>query len=251
MSTTPHVNKSTACGNCGHGYGVHCESGMPHFDCEDHRYSCITHHCICGPCQCPGFVNPFTGAIAAWKRPVEETTPCATCGHPKKHHCRKGRATIEVDGVPYGCRHYMAWLALEISTAEREPCSDSTACAEVLDAEQQTFCPCPRFVSPYARPRQKKRTTITATKESKSMNLFEPEDLARAQARYLAQHAPQARPKTKTKAEILCEIATEDPTVTVAELATAAERSPSWVRKHLRAAGIVLAKPTRRKKVQP
>jgi hypothetical protein len=137
----------------------------------------------------------------------------------------------------------MAWLALEISTAEREPCCDSTACAEVLDAEQQTFCPCPRFVSPYARRRQK-RTTITTTKGSKSMNLFEPEELARAHARYMQEHAPQ----TKTKAECLLEAVADFPDATVQELAKAAERSPSWVRRTLKAAGIVLVKPTRRKK---
>src|ERR1700677_2015360 len=129
MSTTPHVNKSTPCGNCGHGYGVHCESGMPHFDSEDSRYSCITHHCVCGPCLCSAFVNPYTGAITAWKRPVEETTPCATCGHPKKNHCRKGQISIVVDGVPYLCSHYQKSLQ---SNFRSHPCCDSTACAEVV-----------------------------------------------------------------------------------------------------------------------
>jgi hypothetical protein len=246
MSTTPHVNKSTACGNCGHGYGVHCESGRTHWHADDSLFCCITQHCVCGPCQCAGFVNPFTGAIAAWKRPTTPETPCATCGHPKKHHCRKGRISIELAGTPYGCRHYMDWLALEISSAEREPSCDSTACAEVLNVEQKTFCPCPRFVSPYARRRQKKRTTITTTKETKTMTLIPHEDLARAHAVYLAQ---QTRPKTR--ADILIEIVREDSTCTVAELATAAERSPSWVRRTLKKAGIVLVKPTRQKKGQP
>ena len=84
------------------------------------------------------------------------------------------------------------------------------------------------------------------------MNLFEPEDLERAHAHYLEKQAEheQARPKTKTRAEILCEIATEDPTITVTELAAAAERSKSWVRRTLKAAGIVLAKPVRRKGVE-
>jgi hypothetical protein len=112
-----------------------------------------------------------------------------------------------------------------------EPGCDSTACAEVVNVEQKTFCQCSHFVSPYAaRRRQKKR---------EPMNLFEPEDLIRSHERYMQQ---RASPKTKTRAEILCEIATEDPTVTVAELATAAERSQSWVRTTLRKAGIVLAK---------
>jgi transposase len=76
------------------------------------------------------------------------------------------------------------------------------------------------------------------------MNLFPPEDLERAHDRYLHEQE-QTRPKTK--AEILCEIATEDPTCTVAELAEAADHSKSWVRKHLRAAGITLVKPVREK----
>jgi hypothetical protein len=127
------------------------------------------------------------------------------------------------DGVPYGCRHYMQTLE---SNFRSEPSCDSTACAEVVDVEHKIFCQCSRFVSPYAmRRRQKKR--------DEPMNLFEPEDLIRSQERYMQQHA---KPKTKTRAEILCEIATEDPTVTVAELATAAERSQSWVRRTLKAA---------------
>lgn len=239
MTATPHVNKSTPCGHCDHRYGAHCESGRMHWDTEDYLFCCIFAHCQCGPCQCWAFVNPFTGKVTAWKRPVEEITPCASCGHPKKHHCRKGRISIEVDGVPYGCSHYMKSVESDFSIA---PSCDSTACAEVLDVEQEKFCPCPRFVSPYARPRQKKRTT---TKGSKSMNLFEPEELEHAHAHYLTQHAPE----TKTRAEILLEVIREFPDATVAELATAAKRSPSWVRKHLRAAGIVV-KPTRQKKAE-
>jgi hypothetical protein len=80
--------------------------------------------------------------------------------------------------------------------------------------------------------------------------LFTIEELARAQAHYLER---QEQPRPKAKAEILAEICREDPTCTVAELATAAERSKSWVRRTLKQAGIVLAKPVRRKKaeVQP
>jgi transposase len=48
-----------------------------------------------------------------------------------------------------------------------------------------------------------------------------------------------------TIAEILCQVAREDPSLTIAELAVAAERSLSWVRKTLKQAGIVLNKPVR------
>jgi hypothetical protein len=240
MSSTPHVNKSTPCGNCGHGYGIHCESGRTHWDSGDHTYSCIAQHCICGPCRCPAFVNPYTGAVAPWKRPTDETTACATCGHPKKHHCRKGQISIVVDGVPRGCSHYLAYLQANM---RGEPSCDSTACAELLDVEQQTFCPCQRFVSPYARRRQKKRVN--------PMTLIPHEDLARSHANYMQKQAEQAQPRPKTRADILIEIVREDSTCTVAELAEAAERSPSWVRKHLRTAGIALVKPTRRKETHP
>lgn len=56
------------------------------------------------------------------------------------------------------------------------------------------------------------------------------------------------KPKPKTRAEILVEVAQEFAPCTAEELAEAASRSPRWVRKHLRAAGIVLAKPVRRRK---
>jgi DNA-binding transcriptional ArsR family regulator len=54
-------------------------------------------------------------------------------------------------------------------------------------------------------------------------------------------------PKPK-KADILVEVAQEFAPCTVAELADASGMSQSWVRRHLRAAGIVLAKPVRRGK---
>ena len=80
--SAPHVNKSTPCADCGHAAGDHCASGRTHWDAEEHLFSCIAQHCICGPCRCPAFVNPFTGKIAPWTRPTLPETPCARCGHP-------------------------------------------------------------------------------------------------------------------------------------------------------------------------
>ncbi len=78
------------------------------------------------------------------------------------------------------------------------------------------------------------------------------------QARTDAQWDIRAAQKTRAEKiesdrRVLLEIATEDPTCTVAELADWSERSQSWVRRHLKAAGITLVKPVRRKKaeVQP
>jgi hypothetical protein len=73
-------------------------------------------------------------------------------------------------------------------------------------------------------------------------------DRAHAQqtAELVRKHAEMTRPKTK--AEILVDVAREFAPCTVEELATAASRSERWVRKHLKAAGIVLAKPVRQRK---
>jgi transposase len=73
------------------------------------------------------------------------------------------------------------------------------------------------------------------------------------QARTLAQWENRAAPKTRAEKcegdrRTLLEVVRDFPDATVAELATAAERSPSWVRKHLRAAGISLTKPPRQKR---
>jgi hypothetical protein len=90
------------------------------------------------------------------------------------------------------------------------------------------------------------------------MSLFSREQLqemysheqARQREELVRKHAEMTRPKTK--AEILVEVAQEFAPCTVAELAVAASMSQSWVRKHLRQAGITPAKPVRgRKAGQP
>jgi transposase len=72
-----------------------------------------------------------------------------------------------------------------------------------------------------------------------------------AQAKILAENQQTLaamKPKPKTKAEILVEVAQEFAPCTTRELAEASGMSTSWIRKHLRAAGIVPAKPVRRTK---
>jgi hypothetical protein len=66
------------------------------------------------------------------------------------------------------------------------------------------------------------------------MSLIPEEDLMRARVLYL-------RSRPKTKVEILCEVAREDPSLTIAESATGAERPTAWVRRTLKNAGIELA----------
>jgi hypothetical protein len=167
-------------------------------------------------------VNPYTQAITAWKRPVEPDTPCAHCHHPRKHHCTKGKISIEVDGVPWGCSHYVRWLDADM---RGEPRCDNTHCADVLDEAKRIFCTCPRFISPYSR-----------KKRGKNMPLFQDEELTEMHTRYLQKQPPPA----KTRTEILLECVAEFPDVTLDELADGAERSKSWVRKVLRANGITL-----------
>jgi hypothetical protein len=57
--------------------------------------------------------------------------------------------------------------------------------------------------------------------------------------------AEQERTRPRSRAETLVDVVREDSSLTVAELAKASERSPAWVRKTLKAAGLTAAKPTK------
>jgi hypothetical protein len=83
------------------------------------------------------------------------------------------------------------------------------------------------------------------------MSLFSPEQQQALEAHrqcYLREH-PEDRAahrwENARRARILIEVAGENPDLTVGELAEYAERSPAWVRRILKKAGIVLAKPVR------
>ena len=96
------------------------------------------------------------------------------------------------------------------------------------------------------------------------MSLFSQEELQAMYQRHAAKsfvyqsRMPEqweSRAARRTRAEkcesdrrTLLQVVRDFPDSTVVELAEAAERSKTWVRKHLRAAGIVLAKPIRQKK---
>jgi len=83
------------------------------------------------------------------------------------------------------------------------------------------------------------------------MSLFSNEELADMHEKYARKHPAQETERRKTRAEILVEVFLENPALTVAELAAAAEHSPSWVRKHLRAAGITIPRAPRRRSPAP
>jgi hypothetical protein len=71
-------------------------------------------------------------------------------------------------------------------------------------------------------------------------SLFSQEELDQMHERYEREH-----PIPETKAEALCRVARANCDATVAELAEAAERSSSWVRRILKQAGITPAKALR------
>jgi hypothetical protein len=97
------------------------------------------------------------------------------------------------------------------------------------------------------------------------MSLFSQEELqsmydrAQAKAGFVYQNRTpeqwESRAVQRTRAEkcesdrrVLVEIARDFPDSTIAELAEASARSKTWVRRTLKAAGIVLAEPVHRKK---
>ncbi len=163
-STVASVTKKTICSACGHEKQFHCDSPQPHIPNDDGTgwHSCILSHCTYGLCWdestgallCPCTAFEFNGKISWWKPPVLPETPCTRCLHPRAHHCKKSKDSlgIMVDGTPHACQHYPS------------PCT-STGCAEAVGPEEnRTFCPCSKFISPYAR-RRAARKKISAAHE--------------------------------------------------------------------------------------
>ena len=72
-------------------------------------------------------------------------------------------------------------------------------------------------------------------------DFFSDENRAQLYAEHLAKQPPKP-PDAKSKAVILLEVVAEFPDLTVKELASASGMSNSWVRKHLRLAGVTLTK---------
>jgi AraC-like DNA-binding protein len=82
-----------------------------------------------------------------------------------------------------------------------------------------------------------------AKRGQKFMGLIPDADLIAANERYRREQ-PKPQPSNREKTRILIEVVTEDSSLTVQELADASDMSPSWVRKTLRAAGLMTpAKP--------
>jgi len=239
---------------CGCPRNQHCtEPPMQHWPASEGAfgfYFCIFEHCEgfhhkegkLYPCDCWAFRSTESEMprMKMWK--ADEFTPCddPACRHPKAHHCTASRKPairgtyqgFSLEGEPHGCKHWPgdAGTPYVCSTA---------SCAEI-------GCPCLRFRNPLVRKRAAKPRQTAEASDKQIRTLIPRQDLLAAKRRYLAE---QAEPKTKTKAEILIEVVHDYPDATVAVLAEAAERSPSWVRRTLKAAGVTLAKPVRQKRL--
>jgi hypothetical protein len=79
-------------------------------------------------------------------------------------------------------------------------------------------------------------------------SLFTPEEIAEMRAKWAAEH-PEP-PKPPTHAERLCALARANLNAKVKDLAFAAERSPAWVRRTLKQAGITLIKPPKKRRLR-
>jgi hypothetical protein len=169
---------------------------------------------------------------------------CITCGHWRAQHCTKRK--LKPGQAPSNAN----WKGFVDDDGQVQPCShtvpdakpyncDSNACAVVVGED---YCPCKKFVSPFAKKKAAKSRTPKIT-DFKSGGLIPREDLIAAHRRYLAEQAAQAGPKID-KVKVLLEVVREDPNLTVAVLADASGMSQAWVRRHLRAAGLLApAKP--------
>jgi hypothetical protein len=169
---------------------------------------------------------------------------CAECTHMRSEHCTKRKLR------PGQILTDSNWKGFMDDAGQIQPCShtlpdakpyacDSGACAVVVGTgEDARYCECKKFVSPNAKKRTAKPRTPKPRlpDEIKSSGLIPRADLVRAHENYLRE---QAAPKSKTKEEILIEVFREDSTLTPAQLSEASGRSQAWVRKHLRAAGLM------------
>jgi hypothetical protein len=241
----PRITKKSICSGCGHERQSHCDSPQSHVPNDDGTgwHSCLLSHCVYGLgldehgspifCPCPAF--EFNGKISPWRHPVEPQTLCTTCGHQRSRHCHKSKSATGIfedsktgrSSSAHACRHYPT------------PCN-STACSENVAEE---LCSCTKFQSPYA-----KRRAAKPRREATTMSLFSDEQLIAGREKYLREHPQPSKTRAQILAEkvqTLIEVARDYPDATAGELADAAGMSQSWVRRHLRAAGITLVKPVR------
>jgi hypothetical protein len=158
---------------------------------------------------------------------------CPKCGHGCAYHFL---AEIhELETFPGGCRGQV-----KIPGADHDRCRCSGWPA--------TLKPPKDYRWPVGHPFSRRSKS---PEEDPMGGLIPQAELERNRQKYLSEQAQleaecqSQRPKTR--AEILVEIAREDPTLTIAELSMASDRSVSWVRRALKAAGYSRARNQRAK----
>jgi hypothetical protein len=242
----------TLCVDCGHEQGQHHMHPSGHHADGNWLFYCISSHCCAqvrnpdrtfSACTCLYFrATPET--VPELTRPaVDDWTPCASCGHWRSKHCTKRKVDSKKS------LSQTDWKGLEDENNLPVPCShtpenpipyacSSSACATVLgEGDAAHFCDCQKFVSPFLKKKP--------AKQPKIKSLIPVVDLERAHQNFLAEQ----QPKPKTKEVLLLEVAAECDlsALTAKEVSEITGMSPAWVRKHLKAVGITLAKPSRKR----
>jgi hypothetical protein len=204
-SDTPKakVSSTTPCLCCGHAKNEHHTAPQSHVAAGDHPYYCVTSHCasarvqngVASPCPCAYFRVGENDVPKMTKPRVGPYDLCGNCGHWKKTHCTKSkpgkasrlkpgelayRILQKPDGTAYGCKHFCL-------TDESCQCN-STSCAHALD--DLNFCPCERFVSPFAKtktPAKPRKPRKKKTAFQTGGELFPPETATESQENELEQ----------------------------------------------------------------
>jgi hypothetical protein len=162
--------------------------------------------------------------------PRKKRSTCAICK--SGAGCRKRQAIKEYQLCPV-CSHWCAshFLAESHSVA---------GCMWRLGhtSSDMVRCQCPGWPPP-VEPVKTRRKNIQP--QENSMPLFSESEVCAMRERHLQKQAALEGERPKTKAQILVDLVCADPSYTVAELSEGSGHSKSWVRKHLRAAGLKAA----------
>jgi hypothetical protein len=163
---------------------------------------------------------------------------CKICA--SGHGCRRRQAVKQYQLCPV-CTHWCASHFLpEVAYGGA---TTPGGCLKWVGPDlAKTRCTC----TGWPQPPEPVKTHKKATQEN-SMPLFSTEELAESHERYLEKQAALEGEKPRSKAEILVDLVRNDPTLTVAELVEGSEMSATWVRKHLRNAGLKAAKAPRQR----
>ena len=248
----PKKGSRQICLDCGHEQGDHHMHPSGHHSQGEWLYYCVTPHCCAlvltpdqtfSDCTCLHFRASADVTPELTRPQVDDWTPCASCGHWRSKHCTRRKIDPE---KPLSV---LDWKGLTDENDLAIPCShtlpgaqiyacSSSACATRLgEGDDERYCHCKKFVSPFLKRKPAKRPKIKS--------LIPVADLERAHQNFLAEQ----KPKPKTKEALLLEVAAECDlsTLTAKEISELTGMSAGWARKHLKAIGITPAKSSRKK----